>query len=226
MYRLSSCALARTAIVVTAIGLLSSINSTATAATVTDPTNDFIPSFTGTAAADLDVIAASVTFDGSNFDLSVTLSGAVDTTSSALYVFGVNRGQGTARFGDIATGVLFDAVITASAAGVGTITTFLPTPVSNTLAAGSVTINSNIVDIIAPLSLLPGLGFLPADYAFNVWPRDTLVVGNGAISDFAPDNSTFTTAVPEPSTWAMMLLGFAGIGFMTYRRRRTATLAV
>jgi hypothetical protein len=26
-------------------------------------------------------------------------------------------------------------------------------------------------------------------------------------------------AVPEPSTWAMMLLGFAGIGFMTYRRR-------
>jgi hypothetical protein len=28
-----------------------------------------------------------------------------------------------------------------------------------------------------------------------------------------------TAAVPEPSTWAMMMLGFAGIGFMTYRRR-------
>jgi len=27
------------------------------------------------------------------------------------------------------------------------------------------------------------------------------------------------TAVPEPSTWAMMILGFAGIGFMAYRRR-------
>jgi hypothetical protein len=27
------------------------------------------------------------------------------------------------------------------------------------------------------------------------------------------------SAVPEPSTWAMMLLGFAGIGFMAYRRR-------
>jgi hypothetical protein len=25
-------------------------------------------------------------------------------------------------------------------------------------------------------------------------------------------------AVPEPSTWAMMILGFAGIGFMAYRR--------
>jgi hypothetical protein len=27
-------------------------------------------------------------------------------------------------------------------------------------------------------------------------------------------------AVPEPSTWAMMLLGFAGIGFVAYRRQR------
>jgi hypothetical protein len=26
-------------------------------------------------------------------------------------------------------------------------------------------------------------------------------------------------AVPEPSTWAMMILGFAGVGFMAYRRR-------
>jgi hypothetical protein len=32
-------------------------------------------------------------------------------------------------------------------------------------------------------------------------------------------------AVPEPSTWAMMILGFAGVGFMTYRRRRNAALA-
>jgi PEP-CTERM motif len=27
------------------------------------------------------------------------------------------------------------------------------------------------------------------------------------------------TAVPEPSTWAMMLLGFAGLGYAGYRRR-------
>jgi hypothetical protein len=31
--------------------------------------------------------------------------------------------------------------------------------------------------------------------------------------------------VPEPSTWAMMILGFAGVGFMAYRRRSTAALA-
>lgn len=37
---------------------------------------------------------------------------------------------------------------------------------------------------------------------------------------------TFPGAVPEPSTWAMMLLGFAGIGFMAYRRRQNLSAAV
>lgn len=31
--------------------------------------------------------------------------------------------------------------------------------------------------------------------------------------------------VPEPSTWAMMILGFAGIGLLIYRRRKSAALA-
>jgi hypothetical protein len=26
-------------------------------------------------------------------------------------------------------------------------------------------------------------------------------------------------AVPEPSTWAMMILGFCGVGFLTDRRK-------
>jgi hypothetical protein len=33
-------------------------------------------------------------------------------------------------------------------------------------------------------------------------------------------------AVPEPSTWAMMLLGFAGIGFMACRRKAKPALMV
>jgi PEP-CTERM motif len=32
-------------------------------------------------------------------------------------------------------------------------------------------------------------------------------------------SSNAVGAVPEPSTWAMLLLGFAGIGFMAYRRK-------
>jgi PEP-CTERM motif len=31
--------------------------------------------------------------------------------------------------------------------------------------------------------------------------------------------SFITAPVPEPSTWAMMILGFVGVGFMAYRRK-------
>jgi hypothetical protein len=30
--------------------------------------------------------------------------------------------------------------------------------------------------------------------------------------------------VPEPSTWAMMILGFAGVGFMAYRGKSKPAL--
>lgn len=47
-------------------------------------------------------------------------------------------------------------------------------------------------------------------------------------SDFSSafDNVVISTvdAVPEPSTWAMMILGFAGVGYLTYRRRMAAAL--
>jgi PEP-CTERM motif len=36
--------------------------------------------------------------------------------------------------------------------------------------------------------------------------------------------ATIEGAVPEPSTWAMMILGFAGIGFMAYRRKNKPSL--
>jgi len=32
--------------------------------------------------------------------------------------------------------------------------------------------------------------------------------------------------VPEPSTWALMLLGFAGLGFAGYRRSKRAPITV
>jgi hypothetical protein len=45
---------------------------------------------------------------------------------------------------------------------------------------------------------------------------------DGTSYNYFVDDLSITTvarAVPEPSTWAMMILGFAGIGFMAYRRR-------
>ena len=59
------------------------------------------------------------------------------------------------------------------------------------------------------------LGVTPGTYKWT-W-------GSGANQNFT---LVVGTAVPEPSTWAMMLLGFAGLGFMGYqsagRRRRAA----
>ncbi|MGC2319688.1 MAG: PEPxxWA-CTERM sorting domain-containing protein [Bradyrhizobium sp.] len=37
-------------------------------------------------------------------------------------------------------------------------------------------------------------------------------------------NGASPGAVPEPTTWAMLLLGFAGIGFMAYRRKSKRAL--
>ena len=46
----------------------------------------------------------------------------------------------------------------------------------------------------------------------------------GISADFAGDLTVF--AVPEPSAWAMMLLGFAGLGYAGYRRARAGNAAV
>jgi hypothetical protein len=37
-------------------------------------------------------------------------------------------------------------------------------------------------------------------------------------------SSNAVGAVPEPSTWAMMILGFACLGFMAYRRKNKMAL--
>jgi hypothetical protein len=47
--------------------------------------------------------------------------------------------------------------------------------------------------------------------------------GSGSASLLVSD-SVLTTGVPEPTTWAMMILGFAGVGFMAYRRKSKPTL--
>jgi hypothetical protein len=38
------------------------------------------------------------------------------------------------------------------------------------------------------------------------------------IATYTPHFTAMASAVPEPSTWAMLLIGFAGIGFASYHR--------
>jgi hypothetical protein len=88
----------------------------------------------------------------------------------------------------------------------------------------SVVFNNGVTDFFASLVLRDANGV-------TCTTRDTdpavgtcgVSRGNGSYGG----NLTFTpnSAVPEPATWAMMLLGFAGIGFQLRRKRSNATLA-
>ncbi len=60
-----------------------------------------------------------------------------------------------------------------------------------------------------------------ASYECDVWGCAT-----GSIRYFqaAPVDGGYPTAVPEPATWVMMGLGFAGLGFAGYRGRKAIAI--
>lgn len=50
--------------------------------------------------------------------------------------------------------------------------------------------------------------------------------GTYTLGDVSGSGTFNISAVPEPSTWAMMILGFFGLGFMGYRRRAKLASAI
>jgi PEP-CTERM motif len=100
--------------------------------------------------------------------------------------------------------------------------------------------NGDFLWLSAPRPIVaPGTPFPPGFTDLQSWTRDDSVggiapdwlrVGADIVGgDLAPTfNEAFSVSgsvVPEPSTWAMMLLGFAGLGFAGYRRARRANPA-
>ena len=79
---------------------------------------------------------------------------------------------------------------------------------------------------ICTLSPLPGTSLalngviLAANtsYTFSFGGTNSRTTTGGTLND----NVSIDPAVPEPATWAMMLLGFGGIGLAMRRRRRPA----
>ena len=194
----------------------------AQATTVADPTGDFIPGFVGPANPDLDVTSFSVGYNSATsiFSLGATLAGDITPATAGFYIIGVNTGTGViAPFASIGQpNVIFNQAIRINKDGTGLIG-------ANVLAPSSITIAGNIFTVQVPLALLPSTGFAPGNYGFNLWPRVALG-NNNQISDFAPNNANLSAngAVPEPATWAMMLIGFGSIG-MAMRLRRRAMIA-
>jgi hypothetical protein len=77
--------------------------------------------------------------------------------------------------------------------------------VSGTLLSGSSTYDGQT---------FASLGLTPGTYVYT-W-------GSGPDADHATIN---IESVPESSTWALMLIGFAGLGFVGYQRRKLASAA-
>jgi hypothetical protein len=69
---------------------------------------------------------------------------------------------------------------------------------------------------------------VPTSLSFNPiqTTNGTLIFGDTTPIIFtAFSNGNFASAVPELSTWAMMLIGFAGIGFVAHRRAMKSSAA-
>jgi hypothetical protein len=93
----------------------------------------------------------------------------------------------------------------------GSFTGTAPTTVNNVLTPGAGP--GGTVGYIADFDFGTSFQY----YAFGASTR--------AIRDQNVDQELSAVGVvPEPSTWAMMLLGFASLGFLTYRRRRSSLL--
>lgn len=85
---------------------------------------------------------------------------------------------------------------------------------------GEYELQGKSVDSVAAIELvLDGTSSLFSGLTTTIDSSVSGIPGSGAIGG----TLTIAAAVPEPSTWAMMVLGFLGVGFMAYRREQNGT---
>jgi choice-of-anchor C domain-containing protein len=99
------------------------------------------------------------------------------------------------------------------------------------------TLGSFSFDTSNPQTSLTDMGWKQFSFTFvgtgtlQTLDFESTTTGNSGNSSFptafgpALDNVA-VTAIPEPATWAMMVLGFIGVGFMAYRRKNNATFRI
>jgi PEP-CTERM motif len=180
----------------------------------------FVIFATGCASADATIYEFSYTFvDGSNLD-----AGKITGTFT-----------GTGPITDIVNIQNVSAEINNSAPISLNVWSYTPSsqncgdPSCYTLGnAGAVAssngLNNNFVFSSASINIQPWNNpgsTVATQFAFGGDPNTFIDVYNG---QFSPSNFT-VAAVPEPSTWAMMLLGFCALSFTAYRRKSVALRA-
>jgi hypothetical protein len=98
----------------------------------------------------------------------------------------------------------------------------------------TVTLGSDYNSTTSPVYPLPGEGFSGwftggsrNDFIATATTETLSFVANGdvAVPPFALVSDVSITGVPEPTTWAMMILGLGGLGALARRRRAVAHVA-
>ena len=177
--------------------------------TVTGTETGSSTTITSSTSVDIDEIdAADVTTPiSATFTLTATNSTPATMTGGEI----TERFNGTFSITSGATnflsGTFSDAVF--GSGGALTLSASNPSPTQ------SVTFTSNV---IAP-SLIDAFDRAASLSFTDVGPQAAIV--SGTLGSFHSDVSgDFSATVPEPSTWAMMLLGFAGLGYAGLRKGR------
>jgi hypothetical protein len=156
-------------------------------------------------------------FVGGLNDSSVSATGTFTTNSINDLII---SGSGTFSIGAVAfqASTLFPA--TADTAGLSSDNVFPIDFTYGVLFHGSTDTNF-YANIFAPTGQTLGIGV--NDAWFSATENGQYLSGSlnflPVCSNCVADGKLTIAAVPEPSTWAMMILGFLGLGFMAYRRR-------
>lgn len=198
--------------------------------TSSDPPANFgFTTSPGPASGDLwlDILTPNNVTAGPSFTLSGTLSGTATLFSSTAWTSGQ-----------------LDAYLGISASPANPIGAYLPS--TQTLDSGATGFFVYQVDLgtttlqgpsnpnVSPLESIIS-GVLPqASYIVGFFNEGTAAApdfqataNSGAIFETGAPGSTRGGGgtVPEPSTWAMLLIGFAGLGFVGYRKAKTPRTA-
>jgi hypothetical protein len=184
-------------------------------ALISDPVGDFLPGYTGAQDPGMDVVAHEVVVleDQARVVFFGRMAGPIAPTQDigGLYIFGVDRGKGTPRFAGrtpaIGPNVLWDSVLRVNPDGTGLFNNLLA-GVTTPLGPGDLTISGDEFTASVPLSvMLPEAARPPQEWTYNLWPRNSAVIGNtAAVSDLAPDDGNAPFQVIAPARVASVVV--------------------
>ena len=172
---------------------------------LSDPVGDIFPTYLGYHLPGMDVVSHGVTLVGDRVIFFGRMEGPIAPTQAigGLYLFGVDRGQGTARFLGpaappiIGPNVLWDSIVRINPNGTGLFNNTIA-GVITPLDPKDIVIDGDTLLASVPLSLmLPAATRPPCEWTYNLWPRNG-IGQNVQVSDLAPDdgNSPVQT-IPE-----------------------------